>query len=205
MINVPNINSIFPTPVYINSFSRPFNKEEIDFVNEQKNFTVKNTGNITTADNYILNKGELSNIKKELDLICQDYLKKIINPSNDIELYITQSWLNYTEENEFHHIHEHPNSYISGVLYFNADEKNDKIKFHDKKYKLIKPDIKNYNIWNSESWFFTVKTGDVVLFPSSTTHQVDSKQGTNTRISLAFNTFFKGTIGSNKFLTELIL
>ena len=43
------------------------------------------------------------------------------------------------------------------------------------------------------------------MFPSSTTHQVETKQGNNTRISLAFNTFYKGTIGSNFELTELIL
>jgi hypothetical protein len=43
------------------------------------------------------------------------------------------------------------------------------------------------------------------MFPSSTTHQVDTKKGTNTRVSLAFNTFYKGTIGSNSNLTELIL
>jgi hypothetical protein len=29
--------------------------------------------------------------------------------------------------------------------------------------------------------------------------------GTNTRISLAFNTFYKGSVGSNTQLTELIL
>jgi len=43
------------------------------------------------------------------------------------------------------------------------------------------------------------------MFPSPTTHQVDVKKGKNTRISLAFNTFYKGTIGSNSSLTELIL
>ena len=43
------------------------------------------------------------------------------------------------------------------------------------------------------------------MFPSSTIHQVETKQGKNTRISLAFNTFYKGTIGSNAALTELIL
>ena len=43
------------------------------------------------------------------------------------------------------------------------------------------------------------------MFPSSTTHQVETKQGDNTRISLAFNTFYKGSVGSNKNLTELIL
>ena len=34
---------------------------------------------------------------------------------------------------------------------------------------------------------------------------VENKGGDNTRISLAFNTFFKGTMGENSQLTELIL
>jgi hypothetical protein len=36
------------------------------------------------------------------------------------------------------------------------------------------------------------------MFPSSLTHMVENKEGTNTRISLAFNVFIKGAIGSNK-------
>ena len=70
---------------------------------------------------------------------------------------------------------------------------------------MIKPEIKEYNLYNSETWWFPVKTLDVVLFPSSLTHRVEVKQGTNTRISLAFNTFIKGTVGNNKKLTELRL
>ena len=66
-------------------------------------------------------------------------------------------------------------------------------------------DEDKYNIWNSSSWWFGVETGQLVMFPSSTTHQVDTKKGNNTRVSLAFNTFYKGTIGSNSNLTELIL
>ena len=65
--------------------------------------------------------------------------------------------------------------------------------------------IFNVNLWNSQTWFFPVETGDLIMFPSSTTHQVETKQGNNTRISLAFNTFYKGSVGSNFQLTELIL
>ena len=69
----------------------------------------------------------------------------------------------------------------------------------------IKPEINQYNIWNSDTWFFPVQTGNLFIFPSSTIHQVETKKGDNTRISLAFNTFYKGEIGSNSGLTELIL
>ena len=204
----PIINSLFPIPIYSTDINRNFTKKELDFVKDQKNYCAKNEGNIYTIDTYILNKPELKRIKNFLDECCKNYLKIIICPQNNIELYITQSWLNYTEENQYHHIHEHPNSVVSGVLYFDSDKDNDKIKFFNPlKYKQISPKIDEtkFNIWNSSSWFFSVQTGQLLMFPSSTTHRVDVKKGSNTRISLSFNTFYKGTIGSNKDLTELIL
>ncbi len=91
------------------------------------------------------------------------------------------------------------------MFYINCDDKFDKIKFFKSDYQTIKPEVKDWNIWNSESWWFSVKTGDIMLFPSSLIHMVENKEGTNTRISLAFNVFIKGTVGNNKTLTELVL
>ena len=202
----PIIQNLFPTPIYTTKMDRGFTKQELQFVDNQKNKCSKNSGNINTKDNYILNRKEFKNVKKFLNQCCKDYLERIISPKNNIELYITQSWLNYTEENQYHHKHKHPNSIVSGVLYFDCNKENDKIKFTNSKgYQQIKPEIDQYNTWNSDTWFFPVETGNLFMFPSSTTHQVETKQGDNTRISLAFNTFYKGTVGSNKDLTELIL
>ena len=203
----PIINNIFPTPVYMTEIGRAFTKQELNFVKEQKKHCVKNTGNINTKDNYTLNRKEFKNIKKFLNKHCENYLKTIICPKENIKLYITQSWLNYTETDQFHHKHEHPNSVVSGVLYFNSNIENDKIFFSSGKYQQIKPSVDDtkYNLWNSDTWFFPVETGKLIMFPSSTTHQVETKKGENTRISLAFNTFYKGTVGSNSELTELIL
>ena len=204
----PIIHSIFPTPVYITKIDRGFTKQELQFVKEQKKHCTKNDGNINTKDNYILNRKQFKNIKKFLDKHCKEYLDTVICTKNNIELYITQSWLNYTEADQYHHRHEHPNSVVSGVLYFDSDIKNDKILFsHSRGYQQISPeiDIEKFNLWNSGTWFFPVETGNLFMFPSSTTHQVETKKGNNTRISLAFNTFYKGSVGSNDLLTELIL
>ena len=62
-----------------------------------------------------------------------------------------------------------------------------------------------FHLFNSESWNFKVKTGDIILFPSTLGHKVESKVGDNIRTSLSFNTFVKGTIGVDKNLTELKL
>jgi len=200
-----NINGIFPTPIYISKLNRKLTPLELKFVDKNKKNFYKNDGNITSNNNYILNEKPFLNIKKELYLIVQDYFDKVISPANNITPYITQSWLNYTETNQYHHKHAHPNSLVSGVFYINCHEEHDKIKFFNDNYKTIKLEIKDWNLYNSESWWFTVKTGDVILFPSSLTHMVETKQGDNTRISLAFNVFIKGTVGNNKNLTELHL
>jgi len=208
MTKKDRVHNIFPIPIYTTKINRGFTKQELQFVKEQKKHCLNNESNINTKDNYILNRKEFKNIKKFLDKHCKDYLDTIICPKNNIELYITQSWLNYTEADQYHHKHEHPNSVVSGVLYFNSDVKNDKILFsHSKGYQQISPEIDNtkFNLWNSRTWFFPVETGNLFMFPSSTTHQVETKQGNNIRISLAFNTFYKGTLGLNKELTELII
>ena len=200
-----SINGIFPTPIYISKLDRELTPLELKFVDKNKKDFYKNDGNITSNNNYILNEKPFVNIKKELDLKVQDYFDKVISSANNITPYITQSWLNYTETNQYHHKHAHPNSLVSGVFYINCHEEHDKIKFFNDNYKTIKLEVKDWNLYNSETWWFSVKTGDVILFPSSLTHMVETKQGDNTRISLAFNVFIKGTVGNNKNLTELIL
>jgi uncharacterized protein (TIGR02466 family) len=200
------INGIFPIPVYISKLDRELTKKELSFVDKSKLDFYKNDGNITSNNNYILNQKVFGSLKEDLYLRVEDYFKKVLSYTDAVTPYITQSWLNYTETNQYHHKHEHPNSLVSGVFYVNCHEEFDKIKFFKKdSYQAIKPEIKDWNLYNSETWWFTVKTGDIILFPSSLTHMVETKEGDNTRISLAFNVFIKGTIGNNKNLTELIL
>ena len=199
------IHSLFVTPVYITKLKREFTNEENKFTDEIKLKCHKNIGNITSDDNYIINNKQYSSLRKELNEIVKDYFNKIICPSDDIKPYITQSWLNFTETDQHHHIHNHPNSLISGILYINADKDNDKVVFKSDKYNMIGIETEKFNAFNSSSWWFPVETGKVFLFPSSLTHFVETKQGKNTRVSLAFNVFIEGVIGSKKRLTELTL
>jgi uncharacterized protein (TIGR02466 family) len=199
------VNGIFPTPIYMSKLDRELSKKELTFVEKSKLDHYKNDGNITSNDNYILNQKVFSSLKEDLYLRVQDYFNKVLSTTDAVTPYITQSWLNYTETNQYHHKHEHPNSLISGVFYVNCHEEFDKIKFFRSGYQTIKSETKDWNLYNSDTWWFTVKTGDIILFPSSLTHMVETKEGDNTRISLAFNVFIKGTIGNNKNLTELIL
>jgi uncharacterized protein (TIGR02466 family) len=200
-----DINGIFPTPIYISKLNRKLSTKELSFVDKSKLDIYKNEGNTTSNDNYILNKEPFKNLKIELDLRIQDYFNKIICLEKKIKPYITQSWLNFTEIYQYHHKHRHSNSLISGVFYINCNENFDKITFFSDKFSSIKFDIKEWNIWNSETWYFPIKTGDIILFPSSLNHMVETKKENNIRISLAFNVFVKGKIGNKEDLNELFL
>ena len=103
------------------------------------------------------------------------------------------------------HAHAHPNSVISGVFYFKADLNEDKIFFQNTTYNQIYLEPKGFNTFNSSSWWFPIKNGELILFPSSTRHYVETKSTNNLRVSLAFNVFVKGKLGTKETLTELIL
>jgi len=202
-MNQPNFELLFPVPVMFNSMDRDFTQAELDYFNSHSDKTYQNQGNTTSLNNYILNEPEMKDLHDFVQRQVQLYMDKVYKPKYPVKPYITQSWLNWTKKDEYHHKHEHPNSFISGVLYINADFKEDKIKFHKSGYQQIKLVTDNHDIFNSESWWFSVKTGDIVIFPSSLTHNVEPVTANETRISLAFNTFLKGTIGDNRMLTEL--
>ena len=162
--------------------------------------------NTTSNDNYVLENKTLKNLKKDLNKKVINYFNEVVCTDNSIIPYITQSWINYTETNQFHHQHAHSNSYISGVFYIDAQKEVDSITFYKPNAnETIRLNVAKYNPFNSESCLFPVETGNIFLFRSFLMHGVDKKKGTNTRISLSFNVFIKGTLGDKKELTELTL
>jgi len=202
-----NVYGIFPVPIYRSQLSRKFTKAELRFVEKIKTKSTPNLGNTRSSNSYILNSSPFSHLKKEIDLFIKDYSAKILFPPKSISLYITQSWLNYTETKQHHHSHHHVNSYLSGVLYMNADKRYDNLTFQCSafKYNQLKFPATQSNLYNSESWAFPVETGEIIIFRSYLTHLVNEKQGENTRVSLSFNVFLKGNLGKAQNLNELKL
>ena len=76
-MNTAEIIGIFPTPIYTNKLDREFTKKEINFFTKEKEKKIKNVGNNSSDNNYILNSSELKNLKQELDEIVKDYFKKM--------------------------------------------------------------------------------------------------------------------------------
>ena len=200
------IHQLFPEPLYFSKLERALTKKELKMVDEHKKKTYPNISNTTSNDNYVLENKTLKNLKKDLNKKVINYFNEVVCTSNSIIPYITQSWINYTETNQFHHQHAHSNSYISGVFYIDAQKGVDSITFYKPNAnETIRLNVAKYNPFNSSSCTFPVETGNILLFKSTLNHGVNKKRGTNTRISLSFNVFFKGKIGIIRELTELVL
>lgn len=190
------LENLFPTPIGFFNYN-----DKIDILNTEEQRP--NEGNTSSVDKYILKK--FPELKTYIEKCLHEYLMATICPKNDTRLRITQSWLNWTKPGQFHHKHAHPNSLISGCFYVNANKETDKIFFYRDGYQQIKFPPVEWNVYNSESWWYPVGTGDLIFFPSSLTHMVEPVGGEDTRISLAFNTFPVGYVGDEDQLTALHL
>lgn len=205
-----NVSGLFPTPVASFDLSRPFKKEELEFI---KSVELRPAwGNKVSANDYILNSFALQEIQTFCDQSVNCFLKEVLLVEN-CDLYITQSWLNFTKPGESHPQHTHTNSICSGVLYIQVDENLDGIFFHkEEKYERIKLNVPNYhtnkfNHFNTPLCWFPAKVGTLYIFDSSLSHSVPETKSSELRISLSFNTFLKSgsKVGDLRTLTELKL
>jgi len=194
------ITALFPTPAYQADLDTVINNEHLNYImNVYNNDVIElELRNNSSKNKNILENSIFNDLKKELKEHLKIYKNEIIKTESDYELYITQSWLNYTRKNQGHHLHFHQNCIISGVYYFQTVE-NDTITF--KRPRVFNSfhfgNFKDQsNIFNCSFYSLPVKKGQLVLFPSELEHQVNVITDDNMRISLAFNVFFKGKIGN---------
>ncbi len=195
--------AIFPTPIMRTNIGRNFTDEENKFFDKMRGAPHPNVSNIRSADTHVLDAPEMQTIRSFVTEHIDQYARKIISSDPKLEFYVTQSWLNYTQTGQSHHRHMHTNSLISGVLYVNVKKEVDGICFYRNSGAQILVTDEYVNWYNSPASCFSVGVGDVVLFPSNLSHGVEQTSGEHTRISLAFNAFVRGQIGTEKNLNSL--
>ena len=191
---------LFPTPLLIVPYEQSIDKElaylkTISYREQQQN------GNYRSDDSYLLRQEKLKNIKNFLGEAVDKFTKNVLQSKQ--RLVITQCWANRNPKGSKHHEHVHPNSIISGVMYFQINEKLPPIQFSKANQDGMKLDPIKYNHVNSESFMLPCKPGELILFPSSLKHSVPINQGDEDRISISFNTFSIDAIGSEQALTHL--
>ena len=105
--------------------------------------------------------------------------------------FILSSWVNISRDGQYNVIHDHPNSFWSGVYYVGVGEmaegypQNGKLELIDPRVGVNMIHIKGSALSNPV--FVDPKPGRVVFFPSWLKHFVHPFRGEGERISIAFN------------------
>ena len=210
------LDQIFATPLMSFDYGK-ISDDENKFISKCLESTTENTFNYSSTETYVLDKG-LSKIRHFIEESIRTYVETVIIGGKydeyDFDFRITQSWLNKTLRNsDGHHIHNHPNSFISGVFYVRVKPDVDYIVFSRPNQQFFQFPIKEYNTFNSYQWSVGVSEGQLLLFPSTLIHEVKPPKVSNMissdddayadRISLSFNVFPTGRIGDSVNLNEL--
>jgi|DEB0MinimDraft_4_1074332.scaffolds.fasta_scaffold00309_10 uncharacterized protein (TIGR02466 family) len=190
---------LFPTPVYKSKIEV---QDEWLKLCETTEYERMKTGNGDISKNRkILNDLNIKNdIEDHLNVYVRDWLKVHWKT----EFYLTSSWLVKHKKGDWAQLHHHANSLISGVYYLKTPENSGNIKFHKFFNKnlfdeTLRFDFTDDNFINAESVSFDVNAGDIILFPSHLTHSVDENFNDETRYSLAFNYFCRGSFGKDEY------
>jgi len=193
---------LFATPLLITKYEGNIDKE-LKFIEKLKYEPNGVNGNFRSSDSYLFKKKQLKKIKD----FCQESINLFTKNvwQSDTILSITQSWTNKNPKGSIHHEHLHPNSLLSGVMYFRLDKHLPPIMFSKTQYETLKLNYNKYNSLNSQTFYLPATAGELVLFPSHLRHSVPINTSNDVRISLSFNTFAKDVLGSEKDLTQLDL
>lgn len=198
------ITALFSVPVYKALVEDNFSKE-LEFLNSID--LIKAKTNSVSKNVSVLDHIELNQCKQ----ICQEHLDIYIKNTLDCkqEFYITNSWIARSRPGEKHHVHFHPNSIVSGVLYLQATKNCGDLILHHKSSLRnnfdFSYDVNSYNIFNSQTWRYNVTSGNILIFPSWVNHSVEENCSDQDRIILGFNTFVRGAFGEAEYSANLKL
>ena len=110
------------------------------------------------------------------------------------EYYIVDSWFVKIAPGGRSAMHNHSNSLFSGVVYIDIGDDREGIRFQSSSFisnnlNQVRYDFthKKFNFYNSKSWDFYTKNGDIFIFPSGLNHQTLENKTNNFRYSLSFN------------------
>ena len=201
---VPNgeLIFLFPTPVIRTNIGRSFTEEEMRCIlnipmgekNKQEGIQSR------SFEIFDIFAEKLKDIKKFCEHELKQYMEEIEGVDTDLTtLRITQSWLNRIEPQSYHPMHNHKNSYLSGILYIRCLP-NDNIqltnRYHTSYHFFEFPKKKDkegndiITASNAKVVLIDIKEGDFILFPSLIPHEVNRNETKDReRISLAFDTF----------------
>ena len=167
-----------------------------------------NQGNLIHNAIDILERPELKSLKDDILEHVSFYARDVL-AYQDIEIELTQSWINVTVPGQHHHIHRHTNSIISGTYYpFGVDQSP--IVFHNPNTFQFVPNVDEDNqnpvsMISKNCIYVSPNPSELMLWLSPMVHGVKKNESENNRISLSFNVMIRGYVGHAESLSGVRL
>ena len=171
------------------------NKKELDVVKKTKYRKSQNEFYLSETSSLLENK-TLTLLKKFIIEKAEEYTRDVLEIKDKI--YLTQSWSTLNNTNTFISIVYYAQC-KSGSLHFHVNASSIKECFN------FQYTIDKFNIYNSQNWALSVKTGDIVLFPGHINHGSSPNKSLEPRIIVGANFFLKGMLGSKKYVSLITL
>lgn len=199
---------LFSSPLFIKD-DVIANPEEVEHLKSLEMVRMSSNNGDYTKDKYVLNDPKVSNLKNTILNNVYKFTFDELKVSNEVEFYLTNSWVVRHRKMDWAQQHVHTNSILSGIYYIDVGEKSGKLNFIKETSNLtvfpIHMDLsfRECNILNSRVWTFLPKNNQLFIFPPWLLHSVEKNMSDKLRYSLAFNVYIKGKIGRNEFQLEI--
>jgi len=148
---------------------------------------------------YSLQSNIINDIGKEVlscnkfDIFIQNLINQYTSEINLSNITVQNSWFNIQNEDSILMQHYHPMSVLSAAIYVNVDENSSKIYFENpnnivRHLNSYRGEAQNYNRFNDEFFWFNVKQGDIIIFPSHIKHgSLYTQNKTKNRLVISLN------------------
>lgn len=210
--NGGEIYALFPIPLYVKlvpvEFSVACNFFD-SLPDRQKDKDSLTSYGAHSDDTYVLNNSEVKDLSNYIINEVKTYTKDILQWEEN-DWVFSQSWVSKKYPGQSHTTHSHPNSVVSGVLFYgNAAEQTSTLNFHKSMGLPPEPRISLKKVYGYTSPYtadtFTINfvPGTLCIFPSHLHHSVRPNNTNEVRKSIAFNVVPKGGLGDENSLTQL--
>ena len=180
--------------------------EIFDMEKKSKNDVYKNQTSSWTGDTqgfeYIHNNPIFKDFFIEVKKVIIEYLEALEVDHEQLDIFVQRSWATISKEKENIALHKHLQSHLSFAYYLKKKESDSNLLFiDDVKHNEFLPGlflspssnnrqvIKKRNISNTAAIVFDAKEGEIVIFPSKTSHQTQPNIENNNRISISADIF----------------
>ena len=189
-------------PVFSSPIIRTIVNENTEELKENS-YKLRGSGDRSSVDRRVLEKHpKIRDILiKNFNDIAKDYFKY------DCKFKITTSWFTETNKDESSHLHNHRNSFYSGVYYYDEyDENSSSLRFKspvsEKSDFYLEVDSDKYNYLNSINWIIKPSKNLLLFFPSYLRHEIQVNNSNIKRCSLAFNIVPVGKYGAKDSIVD---